>query len=175
MTEYIINTTHFARFNALGEVIVFSNQGFGYVYETSCGLFSNFFTVHDDRNKTSHYFDLSISPCLRLHYYLYKRTTFRFINQYRYQGPLGDFCFGQNYVSDFPILTKTPKEYKNFRIVAEMFHIRTPSGPVFKSPTIADYKRFVRKKLPLLQITGKSDDYFYEYWDDANSHDASEK
>lgn len=164
MNDYVINTTHFALFNTSGRVIFYSNQGIGYAYEIPCDFWSNFCFIYDtsfEPNAT-----ISVSNCHRIHDSLWNTVMLNLFNSCKFEKNLAEgFCFGLNYAPNFPVSTQVPEQFESYHLIAERFYMRSIHGPIFKSPTLADYRRFIRKKLPFIYTDGESDDYFYDYWD----------
>lgn len=166
MNTYALNATRFALFDRTGHVDYFVNGGLHYAYEVPCNPASHNSVMQGSRNHTM---DYKANVCF---YACWNFTSF-FVNQRKqlynplntlYKGPQGEFCFGIAFEPNFPRMRQTPFPLSTYRINADKFYVTAPSGRrLFKSPTIADYRRIVAKKMPYLHDNSDLD-YVYDYW-----------
>jgi len=167
MTNYILNVTTFAKFNPSGTLDFYRLFGTRYAYEIPCDSFSGHRYFYDPNTKAS--FDLDFNSCMYLHHHLFWNADFYAHPSYNlmYEGSYGYFCYSHDYTLYFPQKQDTPDEYSSYKIKADKFYVNTPKGRVFKSPSVADYKRFVSKNLGYVDLLGDPnfDEYLYDYWE----------
>lgn len=150
----------YATFSREGKVNFYSTKSIIYVYEVPCGPISLSAPVRDNGKGCN---EISSQSCIDFMFYLVRSISPSFLVAH-YQGACGDFCYAKGKYFDWIYKTKTPNEYKDYKIRADKFFITLDGKKFFLSPTLDDYHRMVKKGSPHLD-DGSNDDYVYDFWD----------
>jgi len=154
---------NFALFNTSGFLEYYYVMGTRYSYEVPCQPAAYVRPVYS-KEIFSH--QLNLKNCMDFHTFLWTKADEYLHPSYNgyYEGNLGAFCYSNDWYQPFPIRTEVPDEYKNYRIRTEKFYVNTTRSRYFKSPSISDYKRLLRRGVIFIDDGTDPSDYLYDYW-----------
>lgn len=165
MTTYVINMTHSALFDSTGHINVYEHKGLRYAYEIPCDPASSLRPFYDYRQMSAISWEVKYDTCMSIHEKLWQAADEYLHPSYNgaYYGPYGVCCYSHDFSLHFPVKVKATGRLATYRIRAGKFYVNTPQGRKFKSPTLSDYLRTVRKKIPYY-FSSYDPDYLYDYW-----------
>lgn len=158
--------TNFALFNTSGNLEYYHVWGTRYAYEIPCDQNSKLRPViSSDYHKPI----IDYENCMAFNSFLYRNADLFLHPSYNgyYEGNIGQFCYSHDWAPKFPSKTTPPSDMANFKIRPHKFYINGTDGHrVFKSPSVSNYKYFLRKKTMFVDNGEEDCDYLYDYWSD---------
>lgn len=157
---------NFALFNTSGLLEYYYLSGTRYSYEVPCQQAAYTRPVYSKEIFSS---QLSLKNCMDFHTYLWQKADEYLHPSYNgyYEGNLGAWCYSNDWFQPFPVPTDVPDEFKDYRIRPDKFYVNTTTRPItryFKSPSISDYKRLLRRGIIFIDDGTDPSDYLYDYW-----------
>jgi len=159
----------YAWFNNTGHLQYYITKGIHYVFEISCDIPTVYQYVYVDRSRPSGYDNLK--DCLSLFASLVSKALEYPHKTYANYWHQGGVCFSHAWHDKFPVQSKPPPEFANYRIRSSRFFLNTFYGRRFKSPTIAAYQRFIHRALPYIDDGTPEPDYVDDYWEGTDQND----